>query len=230
MITDANRPLARAMAAALEHEDLSVTVCFDGREADGLLVRERPTVLILEALLPGLAGHAICRRLRRLPDGNGVGVLMVTAWSSVEDKVQAFEAGCDDFLSKPFDTRELVGRVQALLRRYKGADDHVIRVGGLELNARTAEAIVDQRTKLLTPVEFDLLQYLMNRPGEAFSSADLLEAVWGYPADIGNNDLVRVHIHNLRAKLEPDPSQPTFLKTRPRHGYFIDPTPAPPPD
>jgi two-component system KDP operon response regulator KdpE len=158
-----------------------------------------------------------------MPDGDKVGVLMVTAWAAVEDKVQAFEAGCDDFLSKPFDMRELVSRTQALLRRYRGSDDHVLRAGGLELNARTAEAVVGGRTKLLTPVEFDLLHYLMNHPGEAFSSADLLEAVWGYPADIGNNDLVRVHIHNLRAKLEPNPSAPVFLRTRPRHGYFIDP-------
>jgi DNA-binding response OmpR family regulator len=155
---------------------------------------------------------------------------MVTAWAAIEDKVQAFEAGCDDFLSKPFDMRELVSRTQALVRRYRGSDDHVMRAGGLELNARTAEAVVDGRTKLLTPVEFDLLHYLMTHPGEAFSSADLLEAVWGYPADIGNNDLVRVHIHNLRAKLEPDPSAPVFLRTRPRHGYFVDPnTPTGPP-
>jgi DNA-binding response OmpR family regulator len=120
-----------------------------------------------------------------------------------------------------------VSRVQALLRRYRGSEEHIVRAGGLELNAKTAEAIVNGKTKLLTPVEFELLQFLMAHPGEAFSSADLLEAVWGYPSDIGNNDLVRVHIHNLRAKLEPDPRAPTYLKTRPRHGYFIDASVAP---
>jgi DNA-binding response OmpR family regulator len=123
--------------------------------------------------------------------------------------------------------RELMSRVQALLRRYRGSDEHILRISGLELNSRTAEAVVEGRTKLLTPVEFELLQFLMGHPGEAFSSSDLLEAVWGYPSDIGNNDLVRVHIHNLRAKLEPDPRRPTYLKTRPRHGYYIDPNPSP---
>ncbi len=213
------------MGAALELEGVAVGVCHDGIVADGLLSHERPTVLVLEALLPGLIGHAICRRLRRQPDGDAVGILMVTAWASVEDTVQAFEAGCDDFLSKPFDMRELVSRVNALLRRYRGTDENVLRVGGLELNSRTAEAIVDEHTKLLTPVEFELLHFLMSHPGQAFSSSHLLEAVWGYPTDIGNNDLVRVHIHNLRAKLEPEPGQPVFIKTRPRHGYFVDPSP-----
>ena len=227
LIVDANRPLARAVGAALELEGMSVDVCHDGLVADGAITREKPTVVLLEALLPGLTGHSICRRLRRQPDGDGVGVLMVSALSGIEDKVQAFEAGCDDFLPKPFDTRELVSRVQALLRRYRDTEEHILRVGGLELNAKTAEAIVDGKTKLLTPVEFELLQFLMGHPGEAFSSADLLEAVWGYPSDIGNNDLVRVHIHNLRAKLEPEPRSPTFLKTRPRHGYYIDPNPEP---
>jgi DNA-binding response OmpR family regulator len=210
------------MGAALEHEGLSVDVLHHGVMADGAIGRDKPTVVLLEALLPGVTGHTICRRLRRQSHGDTIGVLMVTAMSGIEDKVQAFEAGCDDFLPKPFDMRELVSRVQALLRRYRGTEEHMVRVGGLELNAKTAEAIVNGKTKLLTPVEFDLLQFLMAHPGEAFSSADLLEAVWGYPSDIGNNDLVRVHIHNLRAKLEPDPRTPLYLKTRPRHGYFID--------
>ena len=136
LVVDANRPLSKAVGAALELENLSVGVCHDGLEADGLLTRDRPTVVVLEALLPGLTGHMICRRLRRQPDGDSVGVIMVTAWSSVEDTVQAFEAGCDDFLRKPFDVRELVSRVQALLRRYRGTDEHVTRVGGLELGAQ----------------------------------------------------------------------------------------------
>jgi DNA-binding response OmpR family regulator len=222
LVVDGCQPIARAIGAALEYEGLTVDVCHDGVVADGQLSRDRPTVVLLEALLPGLTGHSICRRLRRQPEGESIGVLMVASLSGIEDKVQAFEAGCDDFLPKPFDMRELVSRVHALLRRYRGSEEHIVRVGGLELNAKTAEAVVDGKTKLLTPVEFELLQFLMAHPGEAFSSANLLEAVWGYPSDIGNNDLVRVHIHNLRAKLEPDPHTPSFLKTRPRHGYFID--------
>jgi DNA-binding response OmpR family regulator len=221
LVADVNRPLAAAVAAALQREGLRVEVCHDGRAVEVALAQLEPTVVILDALLPGITGLAICRRLRARPEGSRTAVLFVTAWDSVEDKVAAFEAGCDDLLGKPFDLRELMSRVQALLRRYEPTTEHLVQVGEVELNCRTAEVTVRDRTKLLTPVEFELLQFLMNHPGQAFSSSALLSEVWGYPSDAGNNDLVRVHIHNLRAKLEADPSNPAFLRTRPRHGYYV---------
>jgi len=184
-------------------------------------VQTLPTVVLLEVLLPGITGLALCKRLRGSPTGSDMAILMVTAWDTIEDKVAAFEAGCDDFLAKPFDLRELVSRVQALVRRYGPSEEHLLRVGTVELNCRTAEVDVDGQRKLLTPVEFELLRFFMGHAGEAFSSADLLSHVWGYPPDSGNNDLVRVHIHNLRAKMEADPSKPAILCTRPRHGYFL---------
>lgn len=221
LVVDHNRPLTGAVAAALSREGLDVVVCDDGLAAEAAIDREPPTVLVLDALLPGVTGLALCRRVRSRPQGQEMAILMVTAWNTIEDKVAAFEAGCDDFLPKPYDVRELVSRVQALVRRYGPSEDHLVRVGGVELNCRTAEVVVDGQRKLLTPVEFDLLRFFMGHPGEAFSSADLLSHVWGYPPDAGNNDLVRVHIHNLRAKLEADPSSPKILCTRPRHGYYI---------
>ncbi len=223
LVVESNRPLSGAMAAALEREGMSVAVCEDGLAAEAAMDREMPTVVVMDTLLPGITGLSLCRRLRSLPNGEQTAILLVTAWNSIEDKVEAFEAGCDDFMPKPYDVRELISRVQALLRRYGPSDDHLLRVGSVELNCRTAEVVVDGRSKLLTPVEFDLLQHFMNNPGEAFSSSDLLTHVWGYPPDAGNNDLVRVHIHNLRAKMEIDPSCPSILRTRPRHGYYIDP-------
>jgi DNA-binding response OmpR family regulator len=201
---------------------MSVEVCDDGLAAEAAMDREMPTVLVMDSLLPGVTGLSLCRRIRGRPQGEGTAILVVTAWNTIEDKVSAFEAGCDDFMAKPCDVRELISRVQALLRRYGPSDDHMVRVGAVELNCRTAEVIVDGRGKLLTPVEFDLLQHFMSHPGEAFTSSELLTHVWGYPPDAGNNDLVRVHIHNLRAKMEEDPSSPTILRTRPRHGYYID--------
>jgi two-component system phosphate regulon response regulator PhoB len=227
LVADANRPLAHAVAAALRREGLTVDTCHDGVAADLAVTRNRPTVVVLDALLPQVTGLALCRRLRGRAEGNEVAVLVVTAWCGIEDKVAAFEAGCDDFLGKPFDVRELVSRVHALRRRYQPAEEHLVRVGEVELNCRTAEVAVGGRAKLLTPVEFELLQFLMTRPGQAFSSTALLAQVWGYPNDAGNNDLVRVHIHNLRAKLEEDPASPVFLRTRPRHGYFVSAEPLP---
>lgn len=222
LVVESNSPLSGAMAAALAREGMSVAVCDDGLAAETAMDQEMPTVVVMDTLLPGITGLSLCRRLRAMPNGEQTAILLVTAWNSIEDKVEAFEAGCDDFMPKPYDVRELISRVQALVRRYGPSDDHILRVGSVELNCRTAEVIVEGRSKLLTPVEFDLLQHFMNNPGEAFSSSELLTHVWGYPPDAGNNDLVRVHIHNLRAKMEGDPSSPTILRTRPRHGYYID--------
>lgn len=222
LIADSNEPLARAVAAVLSREGLAVETCADGVSAEAAIERQAPTVLLLEALLPGITGLTLCRRLRSRPQGRDMAILMVTAWDTIEDRVDAFEAGCDDFLPKPYDVRELVSRVHALVRRYGPSDEHLLTVGAVELNSRTAEVVVDGRRKLLTPVEFELLQFFMNHPGEAFSSSELLTHVWGYPPDAGNNDLVRVHIHNLRAKLEANPSSPEILRTRPRHGYYIE--------
>ena len=221
LIVDHNRPLAGALAAALRQGGLTSEVCFDGLTAAATIAQSPPTVVVLDALLPGMTGLALCRRVRAAPYGADMALIVVTAWDAIEDKVAAFEAGCDDFLPKPFDIRELNSRVQALVRRYGPPEEFLLRAGDVELDCRTAEVNVRGRSKLLTPVEFDLLKFLMAHPGQAYSSTALLTHVWGYPADAGNNDLVRVHIHNLRAKLEAEPGAPTFLRTRPRHGYFV---------
>jgi DNA-binding response OmpR family regulator len=145
----------------------------------------------------------------------------------MEDKLEGFEAGADDYLTKPFDVRELLLRVKAILKRTAPQPQEIeaatdkISVGKLILNCQNYQLTTDEKTVLLTPVEFDLMYHLMSHPGQVFSGERLLRELWDYPSDTGSPDLVRMHIRNLRLKIEPDSRQPRFIVTVPRHGYTI---------
>ena len=138
-----------------------------------------------------------------------------------------FRVGADDYLSKPFDVEELVWRVRAILRRRQvltdneQEDHHIIKVGDYVLDIRSFTITTPKGKIPLTPVQFDLLYHLMSHPGQVFSQARLLEEVWDYPTDTGSPDLVRVHIKNLREKVEANPSEPTFIITMPGLGYAV---------
>jgi len=150
-------------------------------------------------------------------------ILFLTARSKIEDKIEGFEAGADDYLTKPFDLRELELRVRALLRRSmpSEAPKTLLEIGPLSLDPRTFKLGVDGKVLLLTPVEFELLYYLMKHAGEVISTERLLQEVWEYPPGTGDPNLVRAHIKNLRSKIEPSPSNPTYIRTISRHGYII---------
>jgi DNA-binding response OmpR family regulator len=154
-----------------------------------------------------------------------VPILFLTALGRVENRIEGLEAGADDYLTKPFDIRELMLRVKAVLRRGTVAAHETkpsrVKVGRLTLDCQTYQADNGRQKVLLTPVEFDLLYHLMSHPDEIFSSERLLREVWDYPSDVGSPDLVRMHIKNIRRKIETDSSSPSFILTIPRHGYTI---------
>jgi two-component system response regulator RpaA len=151
-----------------------------------------------------------------------VPVIFLTARGTLDDKLEGFDAGADDYVPKPFDMRELEMRVQAVLRRAQPhAAVDVLQVGGLTLNMRSREASSQANTAVLTPTEFSLLEYMMHRPGEVLPTHRLLEEVWEYPPGVGDPALVRMHIRNLREKLEENPSQPELILTIGRQGYVI---------
>jgi DNA-binding response OmpR family regulator len=140
----------------------------------------------------------------------------------LSSKLEGFDAGADDYVVKPFDVAELEMRVEAVLRRARPYEAGVtLRVGKLELNLRSREASSDVKKSLLTPTEFSLLEYMMRRPGEILATHRLLEEVWDYPPGVGDPALVRMHIRNLREKLEEDPTQPSRILTIGRQGYLI---------
>lgn len=184
--------------------------------------RATPDLILLDVTMPGMTGFEVCRHIRSAPDLMSIPVIFLTARGTVDDRLEGFDAGADDYVPKPFDLRELSVRVQAVLRRAQPhAAVEVLEVGGLTLNMRTREASSDAITAILTPTEFSLLEYMMQRPGEILPTHRLLEDVWEYPPGVGDPALVRMHIRNLREKLEDNPSQPAMILTVGRQGYVI---------
>jgi len=181
-----------------------------------------PDLVLLDVTMAGMSGFEVCRQLRASADLVQVPVIFLTARSALSAKLEGFDAGADDYVVKPFDVTELEVRVQAVLRRTQPHEaGAALRVGKLELNLRSREASSDVKKALLTPTEFTLLEYMMRRPGEILPTHRLLEDVWDYPHGVGDPALVRMHIRNLREKLEEDPTQPSRILTIGRQGYLI---------
>jgi DNA-binding response OmpR family regulator len=194
----------------------------DGRTGLEEARRTSPDLILLDVTMPGMTGFEVCRQIRTTPDLMAIPVIFLTARGSLNDKLEGFDAGADDYVPKPFDMRELEMRVRAVLRRAQPhAVVEVLQVGRLTLNMRTREASTDAHTAILTPTEFSLLEYMMHRPGEILPTYRLLEEVWEYPPGVGDPALVRMHIRNLREKLEENPSQPELVLTVGRQGYVI---------
>jgi DNA-binding response OmpR family regulator len=203
-----------------------VAAVYNGVEALRAVGQERPDLIILDVIMPQMDGIEVCRRLRQDAKMAHIPIIFLTAMDRLVDKIEGFEAGADDYITKPFDIQELELRVRAVLRRSTPpayAEPDVLSVGDLNLNCRTYEAEAGSRVSLLTPVEFELLHFLMSNAGEIFSSERLLQEVWGYPPGTGDPALVRMHIKNIRDKIEAQPRQPRFLRTVSRHGYTVVP-------
>ena len=185
-----------------------------------IMQEQRPDMVILDIVMPGTNGLEVCTLMRRSPGLCAVPILFLTKKDEIEDRITGYNAGADDYLGKPFDHRELQLRVRAILRStLKMSPDAVLSIGPLSLVPATMEAKLWGQSLGLTPVEFELLHFLTRNAGKVISSEQLLQQVWGYPKDSRNTALVRMHIMNLRSKIEPDPRNPRFIKTVTRHGY-----------
>jgi len=224
-VVDDEKDLTWSMEQGLSYEGHQVVAVNDGFEALRMMHRRRPDLVVLDILMPGMDGLQVCQRLRSDPVLSTVPILFLTCKEAVRDKVDGFDAGCDDYLTKPFDLRELKARIEALLRRsrlsFPEAPPTRLNVGSLSLDLRTFKVSAEGKTELLTPTQFDLLYHLMSYAGEVFSTDRLLQEVWGYHPGTSNPALVRWHIKNLREKIEPSPTNPIYILTIPRHGYTI---------
>lgn len=223
----ANREPARIplVSQALIQEGYELRITDDGADALTLIERDHPDLIILDTRLRSLDGWQICQRLRRAPDLAALPVLLLTSCDQIEDRIRGLDAGADDYLVLPCDPRELKARVRALLRRTQIAPTPsvipMLTFGDIQLNPESGAVSVRGRVVQLTPAELDLLRYLMHHPNRVFSSQHLLQNVWGYPPAAADQGLVRWHVMNLRQKIEQHPSQPTYLRTIPRHGYML---------
>jgi DNA-binding response OmpR family regulator len=224
VVVDDEQVVAQIIERALRREH-QVWVFNRAIEAIKMARQIKPDLIVLDIIMPGLSGLDACRELRSDPILKSVPILFLTALSQIEHRIEGLEAGADDYLTKPFDVRELILRVRAILRRVqtqdRGPDAVEVQVGGLSLDCHKHQVDTGHQKVLLTPVEFDLLYHLMTHPDDTFSSERLLREVWDYPSDMGSTDLVRMHIRNLRRKIEPDSRKPRFILTISRHGYTI---------
>lgn len=236
LLADDERDLVWAVEHNLRHDGYQVLAAYDGTEALALARRQRPDLIVLDIVMPGLDGLQVCRKLRQDPILAATPILFLTVRSSIEDRISGLNEGGDDYLVKPFDLGELKARIRALLRRdpsaaMKEGDTEgagsLLSVGDLTLNLKTCQIRVAGRIKQLTPTEFELCYYLMTHPGEAFSSKQLLQRVWDYAPQTADPSLVRGHIRNLRAKIEPDPQHPVYIHFIPSHGYLLKEHPSP---
>ena len=200
----------------LNRDGYRVVTAYDGAEALRLARENHPDLIVLDLMLPEVDGLEVCRTLRAESD---VPIIMLTAKSTDRDKLTGLDLGADDYMTKPFSPRELAARVRTVLRRLPGerGPDEVER-GQLAVNFLTHEAYLAGRPLNLTTVEFKLLGVLIKEPGRVFSRAQLIEKALGYDFE-GFDRTIDVHILNLRRKLEPNPSHPTYIKTVYGAGY-----------
>ncbi len=202
LVVEDERSIADLERLYLSREGFGVHVETDGRAGLAAARRLHPVAIVLDVGLPGLDGAEVCRQLRQ--SGDWTPVLFVTARDDEVDRVLGLELGADDYITKPFSPRELVARVKTVLRRGgTTGDSPVLSLGGIRLDPGRRRVWVWEAEVSLTTTEFDLLGYLMRRPGRVYEREQLLSEVWGYAAAAGTRT-VDVHIAQLRAKLGPD--------------------------
>ena len=225
LVVDDDMDVAEAIERTLRRSGFDVLVAYRGADAIEMARRQHPAVMVLDIVMPGMSGIDVCRHLRASMELADIPILFLTAKAEISDKIEGYTVGADDYLTKPFDLRELELRIKAVLRRSQqtgfAALQEEIRVGSLCLNTRTFEISTPLVTELLTPVEFEMMQFLMSHPDRVFSADELLQNVWGYPPGTGMPDLVRVHIKNVRDKIEPTAGEPKYLRNILRRGYLV---------
>jgi two-component system response regulator MtrA len=219
MLVDDDARLREIVGMALEDEGYGVRTAGSAEEALGLLGTADPDLLILDVMLPGQDGFELCRAIRTQ---SPVPILMLTAKTDTVDIVVGLESGADDYVTKPFVTKELVARIRALLRRTRASEaaPRKIVVGDIEIEPQAAAVTKRGVPVHLTKTEFRLLLTLASRPNQVFTREVILQQVWEYDY-FGDSRLVDVHVRRLRAKVEDDPRNPSIVQTVRGIGYKV---------
>jgi len=225
LVVDDERPIADILKFNLERDGFEVDVAYDGEEAVAKARQAAYHLVVLDIMLPKLDGFSVCKEIRA---HSTVPILMLSAKEAEVDKVLGLELGADDYMTKPFSPRELIARVRAILRRMRTIEmhaaepqlDHILRGGPLLLNLTSYDVRKGDSTIDLTPREFELLRHLVAHAGQVFSREGLLEEVWGYDY-YGDVRTVDVTVRRLREKIEDNPAQPEFIKTKRGIGYYF---------
>jgi two-component system KDP operon response regulator KdpE len=216
LVVDDDPAMRRTLSINLRARDYEVETAGDGRSALQVVDERMPDLVLLDLGLPDLDGVAVLTRLRSFTQ---VPVIVVSARTESDDKVEALDLGADDFITKPFSIEELLARIRATSRRTgREEPDLVVEVGGLRLDLTDSRATRDGEEVHLTPTEWRIVDVLVRRRGRLVRQAELLTAVWGPAYDTQTNYL-RVHMASIRRKLEADPGRPVLFLTEPGMGY-----------
>jgi two-component system alkaline phosphatase synthesis response regulator PhoP len=221
LIVDDDKEVVRLMRAYLEQAGYEVFVAYDGETAVHNLRREKPDLLLLDLMLPDRDGWDITRLVRSDPTLANIPIIMLTARVDTNDKIVGLEIGADDYITKPYDPREVVARVRARLRGQTAGASEVIQVGHLRLDTARMELEVDGQSVELTRTEFNLLRVLMEKSGYVFTRSELISRGLGSDYE-GTDRTLDSHIRNLRKKIEPDPKAPTYIQTVYGVGYRME--------
>ena len=221
LVVDDERVLVKGIKFNLEHEGYQVEVGCDGEQAVELAREGGFDLILLDLMMPKIDGLQACMRIREF---SNVPIIMLTAKGEDADKLMGFECGADDYITKPFNLLELKARVRALLRRSGAAEQKkaggILEAGHIKLDTAARAAWRDGTPVELTAKEFDLMELLLRNPGRVYSRENLLNVVWGYEY-IGDYRTVDVHVRRLREKLELDPANPEFIRTKWGVGYYL---------
>ncbi len=225
LIIEDDPAVAESLRDGLQTEGYTVTWKTTGSEGVRFVQMQSPHLIVLDVRLPDGSGFDFCRKIRQLR--LHLPIIMLTARRDEVDKVIGLEMGADDYVTKPYSLKELRSRIRAQLRRaygdYANQDQDTLYVGDLVIDRTGGQVLRNNQPLALTPTEFRLLTYLAQHPRQALSRRQILDAIWGYTADIENERTVNVHIRRLREKVEHDPANPVLILTIPGIGYKLTP-------
>ena len=228
MIVEDEQNIVDILSFNLSREGYDTLEAYDGPTGLQLALEQNPDLILLDLMLPGMNGFDVCAKIRQ--SGNAIPIIMLTAREEEEDKVLGLELGADDYITKPFSMRELLARVKANIRRVgmappagTGTSAPAVQSGGgrVTIDEERATVYKDGSPMDLTQREYDLIRYLAAQPGKVFSREALMEHVWNYEGYVGDVRAVDVAVRRLREKLEDDPANPQFIKTKRGMGYYF---------
>ncbi|MBR6812327.1 MAG: response regulator transcription factor [Oscillospiraceae bacterium] len=223
LIIEDEKSIVDILRFNLEKQGYTTCEAYDGQTGLEMALSEKPDLILLDLMLPKMDGFEVCRRLRE--KDNDVKVIILTAREEENDKVLGLEIGADDYITKPYSTRELMARVKANMRRTTAAQSesaapNKLTVGEISIDLGTCEVTCREKPVALTAKEFELLKYLMNRQDNVISREELLEKVWNYEY-YGDMRTVDVTVRRLREKIEENPAQPRYILTKRSLGYMF---------
>lgn len=218
LVVDDEKAIRRYLRVALSAQGITVMEASSGEEALRAVAVDHPDVVILDLGLPDMEGTEVTRRVREWTE---VPIIILSVREQESEKIAALDAGADDYLTKPFGTGELMARVRAALRRsYRKDNEPIIEVKELKIDLERRMVMVADHEISLTPTEYDILRLLAQNLGKVLTHRQLLQNVWGYSSE-EDLHMLRVNISNLRRKIEPDPTRPTFIQTEAGVGYRL---------